>query len=153
MGIPGTTRLQIEKLKLSVYFRRSRTFQFLSHSTRPLTAGPKPNTDPRYGLLYEHFFSRDEKELFIDGEPAENFLKNDFNEEYKIDLSAVKYVTEKGFYHIFGEFFTSEISFLRNDAPDKTECTLSLGEIAGKSTCPEQESFQNNIENLKNKWN
>ena len=48
------------------------------------------------------FFSRDEKELFIDGEPAENFLKNDFNEEYKIDLSAVKYVTEKGFFHIFG---------------------------------------------------
>ena len=87
--------------------------------------------------------SLDEKEPFIDGEPAENFLKNDFNEEYKIDLSTVKYVAEKGFFHIFGEFFTSEISFLRNDSPDKTECTLSLGEKAGQSTCPEQESFLN----------
>ena len=50
---------------------------------------------------------------------------------------------------MFGEFFTSEISFVRNDAPDKTECTLSLGEIAGKSTCPEQESFQNRYSGFK----
>ena len=68
-------------------------------------------------------------------------MKNDFNEEYKIDLSTVKYVAEKGFFHIFGEFFTSELSFIRNDSPDKTECTLSLGEKAGQSLCPEQESF------------
>ena len=87
------------------------------------------------------FFSRDEKEVFIDGEPADNWLKNDFNDEYTIDIWALKFVTEKGFFHIFGELFTSEISFVRNDAPDKTACTLSLGEIAGKSTCPEQESF------------
>ena len=50
---------------------------------------------------------------------------------------------EKGFYHIFGEYFTSEISFIRNDAPDITACALSLGKEAGKSTCPEQENFRN----------
>ena len=90
------------------------------------------------------FFSRDEKEVFIDGEPADNWLKNDFNDEYTIDIWALKFVTEKGFFHIFGELFTSEISFVRNDAPDKTACTLSLGEIAGTSICPEQESFPEN---------
>ena len=89
------------------------------------------------------FFSRDEKEIFIDGKPTQNFLKNHFNKEYTIDINDFKFVSEKGFFHIFGELFTSEISFVRNDAPDKTACALSLGKEAGKSTCPEQDSFQN----------
>ena len=88
-----------------------------------------------------YFFSRDEKEVFVDGEPVDNWLKNSFNSEYTIDIMDSKFVTEKGFFHIFGELFTSEISFIRNDAPDITACALSLGKEAGKSTCPEQESF------------
>ena len=101
------------------------------------------------GINYD--FSRDEKEIFIGGKPTtENFLKNEFNKEYTIDINDVKFVSEKGFFHIFGELFTSEISFVRNDAPDKTACALSLGKEAGKSTCPEQESFQNRYFTLKN---
>ena len=64
----------------------------------------------------------------------------------------MKFITEKGFFHIFGELFTSEISFVRHDAPDITACGLSLGKEAGKSTCPEQENFRNRsftIENMR----
>ena len=71
-------------------------------------------------------------------------MKNDFNSEYTIDISDLKYQTEKGLFHIFGEFFTSEINFVRNDQPDITSCVLSLGKKAGQSICPEHESFQNN---------
>ena len=88
-------------------------------------------------------FSLDEKEIFIDGKPEDNWLKNDFNEEYTLDISDVKFVSEKGFFHLFGELFVTEINFVRNEAPDKTECVLSMGKQAGKSTCPEHESFQN----------
>ena len=99
-----------------------------------------------YYFLYDiiqYHFSRDEKELFIDGKPTENWLKNDFTQDYKIYFwTDIKFVIEKGFFHIFGELYTSEINFVRNDAPDKTECVLSLGKEAGKSTCPEQENFQ-----------
>ena len=70
-------------------------------------------------------------------------MKNDFNEEYGINIHDVKFVSEKGFFHIFGELFTSEINFVRNDPPDKSACVLSLGKDAGKSTCPEHESFPN----------
>ena len=86
-------------------------------------------------------FRRDEKEIFVDGKPTDNWLKNFFNSEYTMGIMDIKFVTEKGFFHIFGELFTSEISFIRNDAPDKTACALSLGKEAGKSTCPEQEKF------------
>ena len=74
----------------------------------------------------------------------ENWLKNDFNSEYSIDISDFKFQAEKGLFHIFGELFTSEINFVRNDQPDITSCALSLGKNAGQSTCPEHESFQNN---------
>ena len=86
-------------------------------------------------------FSLDEKEIFLDGEFKDNWLKNDFNEEYTLDISDVKFVSEKGFFHLFGELFVTEINFVRNEAPDKTECVLSMGKVAGKSTCPEHESF------------
>ena len=102
-----------------------------------------------YYFLYDiiqYHFSRDEKELFIDGKPTENWLKNDFTQDYKIYFwTDIKFVIEKGFFHIFGELYTSEINFVRNDAPDKTECVLSLGKEAGKSTCPEQENFKVDI--------
>ena len=70
-------------------------------------------------------------------------MKNDLNEEYEIDLSDFKFLTEKGLFHIFGEFYTSEINFVRNDQPDITSCVLSLGKKGGQSICPEHESFQN----------
>ena len=89
-------------------------------------------------------FSLDEKEIFVDGKPIENWLKNDFNSEYSIDISDFQFQAEKGLFHIFGELFTSEINFIRNDQPDITTCALSLGKKAGQSTCPEHESFQNN---------
>ena len=89
-------------------------------------------------------FSLDEKEIFVDGKPIENWLKNDFNSEYSIDISDFQFQAEKGLFHIFGELFTSEINFIRNDQPDITSCALSLGKKAGQSTCPEHESFQNN---------
>ena len=86
-------------------------------------------------------FSLDEKEIFLDGEFKDNWLKNDFNEEYTLDISDVKFVSEKGFFHLFGELFVTEINFVRNEAPDKTECVLSMGKEAGKPMCPEHESF------------
>ena len=94
-------------------------------------------------FLQMFLFSLDEKEIFLDGKPEDNWLKNDFNEEYTFDISDVKFVSEKGFFHLFGELFVTEINFVRNEAPDKTECVLSMGKEAGKSTCPEHESFQN----------
>ena len=96
-------------------------------------------------ILWTYFltycFSLDEKEIFVGGEPKDNPLKNDFNEEYTLDITDVKFVSEKGFFHLFGELLLPEINFVRNEAPDKTECVLALGEEAGKSLCPEHESF------------
>ena len=92
-------------------------------------------------IFVQMIFSLDEKEIFLDGEFKENWLKNDFNEEYTLDITDVKFVSEKGFFHLFGELLLPEINFVRNEAPDKTECVLSLGEEAGKSLCPEHESF------------
>ena len=73
----------------------------------------------------------------------DNWLKTDLTEEYNMNILDLKFITEKGFFHVFGELFTSEINFVRNDAPDRSDCVLSLGKEAGKSICPEQESFQN----------
>ena len=61
-----------------------------------------------------------------------------------IDISNFKFLMEKGFFHIFGEFFTSEINLVRNEQPDITICVLPLGKKAGQPICPEHESFQNN---------
>ena len=83
-------------------------------------------------------------ESLIDGKPNDNWLKSTLNDEYQIDLWDFTFLTEKGLFHVFGEYFTSEINLLRNDQPDITSCVLSMGKKAGQSTCPEHESFQNN---------
>ena len=95
-------------------------------------------------IIISQFFSLDEKDIFIDGKLKENWLKNVFSQEYTIDVSDLKFLTEKGVFHIFGEFFTSEINYVRNDQPDTTSCVLSLGKKAGQPICPEHEGFQNN---------
>ena len=98
-----------------------------------------PNRAPDF----QPVFRLDEKDIFINGKPEDNWMKNEFNSEYTIDISDFQFLMEKGVFHIFGEFFTSEINFLRNDAPDVTACVLALGKKAGQSICPEHESFQN----------
>ena len=131
-------QINILRREFQIYWASWRT------PTRDTTVEAEPISGINYNeLLYRYHFSRDEKELFINGEPTNNWLKNDFNSEYTIDIMDSKFVMEKGFFHIFGEYFTSEISFIRNDAPDITACALSLGKEAGKSTCPEQENFRN----------
>ena len=93
--------------------------------------------------MYYNVFSFDEKQTIIDGKPSDIWLKSDLDDEYQIDVWDFTFLTEKGVFHVFGEFFTSEINFLRNDSPDITSCVLSLGRKAGQATCPEHESFQN----------
>ena len=51
-------------------------------------------------------------------------------------------LVEKGFFHLFGELYLDGINSLRSGPPDRSECVLSMGRIAGQYLCPEQESFQ-----------
>ena len=48
----------------------------------------------------------------------------------------------KGFFHLFGELLLAEINLLRTEPPDRSECVLSMGKIAGQHLCPEHEGFQ-----------
>ena len=36
----------------------------------------------------------------------------------------------------------AEINLLRTEPPDRSECVLSMGRIAGQNLCPEHEGFQ-----------
>ena len=51
-------------------------------------------------------------------------------------------LVEKGFFHLFGELYLDGINSLRTGPPDRSECVLSMGRIAGQHLCPEQENFQ-----------
>ena len=61
-------------------------------------------------------------------------------------------LVEKGFFHLFGELYLDGINSLRSGPPDRSECVLSMGRIAGQHLCPEQESFQIKLESAK-EWN
>ena len=71
-----------------------------------------------------------------------NHLTNELQEEYKIGVMDVKNLVEKGFFHLFGELYLDGINSLRTGPPDRSECVLSMGRIAGQHLCPEQGSFQ-----------
>ena len=43
---------------------------------------------------------------------------------------------------MFGELYLDGINSLRTGPPDRSECVLSMGRIAGQHLCPEQENFQ-----------
>jgi len=102
-----------------------------------------------YGLIQENFIypnqflqSLEEKYIFLYEPPDENGTQkidltvNDHEETF-IDLTDFQNLVQKGFFHLFGELLMTEINSLRTEPPDRSECVLSMGRIAGQHLCPE----------------
>ena len=97
-----------------------------------------------YGLIQQNFLypnqfieNAESKYIFENGKPRNNWLKNDFSEDYSINIQDLKNMLEKGLFHLFGELFSAEVSSLQTEPPDRSECVLPLGRKADQFLCPE----------------